>query len=167
MIVASGVTWRRLGVPALEALCGAGVFYGASGGEATALAGADVFLVGAGNSAGQAAVHLARHAASVTMLVRGTALAASMSDYLVRRIAATPNIAVRLRCTVVDGEGTARLERLMIADRGRGTVETARAAALFVMIGAEPHTDWLDGGVAGRQRLPADGPEPPTVRTRP
>ena len=148
VIIACGVTWRRLGVPALEALCGAGVFYGAAGGEAKALAGGDVFVVGAGNSAGQAAIHLARYAASVTMLVRGTALGASMSDYLVRRIEATPNIAVRLRSEVVDGEGTTRLERLTIAERVTGAVEVVPAAALFVMIGAEPRTDWLDGCVA-------------------
>jgi thioredoxin reductase (NADPH) len=95
VIIATGVTWRRLGIPALEALVGAGVFYGAAGAEARATVGHDVFVVGAGNSAGQAAIHLARYAASVTMVVRGLDLAASMSEYLVTEISKTTNIAVR------------------------------------------------------------------------
>jgi thioredoxin reductase (NADPH) len=143
VLVASGVSWRRLGVPRLEALVGAGVFYGAAGAEARAVEGEDVFVVGAGNSAGQAALHLARHAASVTLLVRGPELSQRMADYLVREIEAGPNLAVRLRTRVVDGLGDRRLEGLRL-ETGGGTEEVA-AAALFVMIGGEPRTEWLAG----------------------
>ena len=97
VVVASGVSWRRLGVPRLEALVGAGVFYGAAGAEARAMEGQEVFVVGAGNSAGQAALHLAKYAASVTVLVRGPDLAANMSDYLVQELEQAGNVAVRLR----------------------------------------------------------------------
>jgi thioredoxin reductase (NADPH) len=152
VLLAPGVTWRRLGVPALEALAGAGVFYGAAGSEAQAMAGEHVFVVGGGNSAGQAAVHLATYAASVTMLVRGAALGVTMSDYLVKKIEATPNITVRLHTEVVDGHGSGRLEALTLRDRDRATTETIPAAALFVLIGAEPHTQWLQGTVACDQQ---------------
>ncbi len=144
-IFATGVAWRRLGVPSLEALHGAGVFYGAAGAEARAVEGEDVFVVGAGNSAGQAAIHLARHAASVTILALEDALGTSMSDYLVKEIEATPNIAVRLRTQVVDGHGRGRLEGITLVDGQNGATESVPAAALFVLIGAEPHTWWLDG----------------------
>jgi thioredoxin reductase (NADPH) len=143
VVVASGVSWRRLGVPRLEALVGAGVFYGAAGAEARAMEGQDVFVVGAGNSAGQAALHLARYAASVTLLVRGPDLARSMSEYLVREIDQAPNVAVRLRTQVADGLGGHRLEGLAL--RHGGAVEEVPAAALFVMIGGEPRTEWLAG----------------------
>jgi thioredoxin reductase (NADPH) len=144
VVVATGVSWRRLGVPRLEALVGAGVFYGAAGAEARAMEGQDVYVVGAGNSAGQAALHLARYAASVTLVVRGTELGARMSDYLVQEIAHAPNVAVRLGTQVVDGLGSWRLEGLTLRRRD-GATEEVPAAALFVMIGAEPHTDWLSG----------------------
>ncbi len=151
VVVASGVSWRRLGVPRLEALVGAGVFYGAAGAEARAMEGQDVFVVGAGNSAGQAALHLAKYAASVTLVARGTDLGARMSDYLVQEIAHAPNVAVRLGTRVVDGLGSWRLEGLELrcAD---GRTEQVPAAALFVMIGAEPRTDWLEGVVARDDR---------------
>jgi thioredoxin reductase (NADPH) len=146
VVVASGVSWRRLGVPRLEALVGAGVFYGAAGAEARAMEGQEVFVVGAGNSAGQAALHLAKYAASVTLVVRGPDLGSKMSDYLVQEIAHAPNVAVRLGTQVVDGLGSWRLEGLELrcAD---GRTEQVPAAAVFVMIGAEPRTDWLDGVV--------------------
>jgi thioredoxin reductase (NADPH) len=144
VVVASGVAWRRLGVPRLEALVGAGVFYGAAGAEARAMEGQEVFVVGAGNSAGQAALHLAKHAASVTLLVRGPDLAASLSDYLVQEIEQAPNVAVRLRTQVADGLGGRRLEGLVLRG-GDGATEEVRAAALFVMIGGEPRTEWLSG----------------------
>ena len=105
VIVAPGIAWRRLGVPRLEALIGSGVFYGAAGSETRAMEGRDVFVVGAGNSAGQTALHLARYARQVTMLVRGDSLARSMSDYLTREIEVTANIAVRLHTEVTDGHG--------------------------------------------------------------
>jgi thioredoxin reductase (NADPH) len=147
VIIATGVAWRRLHAPGLEALHGAGVYYGAAGTEAPAMEGGDVFVVGAGNSAGQAAVHLARYARSVTLLVRGDALASSMSDYLVRELGAIPNVAVRLRAEVVGGEGRGRLERITLRDRQDGVARTVPAAGLFIMIGGEPRTDWLAGSV--------------------
>jgi thioredoxin reductase (NADPH) len=150
VVIATGVTWRRLGVPALESLVGAGVFYGAAGAEAHAMAGRDVYVIGAGNSAGQAALHLARYAASVTMAVRGPGLGATMSNYLITEISKTPNIRVRAGTEVVDGQGQCSLETLTLRERGNGGAgasETVPAAALFVMIGAEPRTGWLDGRV--------------------
>jgi thioredoxin reductase (NADPH) len=145
VVVASGVSWRRLGVPRLEALVGAGVFYGAAGAEARAMEGQEVFVVGAGNSAGQAALHLAKHAASVTLLVRGPDLARSMSEYLIQEIEQAPNVAVRLRTQVADGLGGRRLEGLALRRRDDDTTEEVPAAALFVMIGGEPRTEWLAG----------------------
>jgi thioredoxin reductase (NADPH) len=105
--------------------------------------GREVFVVGGANSAGQAAVHLARYAAKVTMLVRGQSLAESMSEYLVKEIAGTPNIAVRRGTAVMGGAGTGRLESLTLLDQVSGVTETVPAAAVFVMIGAEPRTQWL------------------------
>lgn len=147
VILAPGVAWRRLGVPRLEALVGAGVFYGAAGSEARAMAGRDVCVVGGGNSAGQAALHLAEHAASVTVLVRGDSLAESMSQYLVTELAQAPAVTVRTGVEVTDGHGDGRLEALTLRDRATGTVETRPTAALFVLVGGEPHTDWLGGAV--------------------
>jgi thioredoxin reductase (NADPH) len=143
VVLATGATYQRLGVPRLEALVGAGVFYGGGTTEAPAMTGQHVFVVGAGNSAGQAAVHLAKYAQQVTMIVRGADLGASMSDYLVKRIETTQNIDVRLRTTVVDGHGSGRLQELVLHEDATGRVETLPAAALFVLIGASPHTDWL------------------------
>src|SRR5581483_2860621 len=147
VIVSTGATWRRLGVPSLEALHGAGVFYGAAPSEAAAAEGLRVFVVGGGNSAGQAAVHLARSAASVTLLVRGAALGASMSDYLIRELDRTPNVRIRLETEIAGGRGTTRLTHLTLRD-GRGATEETEADALYVMIGAAPHTDWLGDVVA-------------------
>jgi thioredoxin reductase (NADPH) len=143
VILATGVSWRRLGVPSLEALVGAGVFYGAAASEAPAMRGREVYVVGGANSAGQAAVYLARYAARVRMLVRGASLAEAMSDYLVREIEAAPNIVVRYQIEVVDGHGNGHLTALTLKDRTTGTTETVPATALFILIGAEPHTDWL------------------------
>jgi thioredoxin reductase (NADPH) len=143
VVIATGIEWRRLGVPSLEALVGRGVFYGAAAGEARAMQDQDVFVVGAGNSAGQAALHLAKYARAVTLLVRGDALTKSMSSYLVRAIEATPNVLVRLRTEVVDGAGDGSLERITLADRANGTLEEVPATALFVVIGGDPQTRWL------------------------
>ncbi len=143
VVLATGASYQRLGVPRIEALVGAGVFYGGGITEAPAMAGQHVFVVGAGNSAGQAAVHLARYADQVTMIVRGGGLAVSMSDYLVKAIEATENIHVRLHTTVVDGHGTERLEELVLRDESTGRTQTVPAGALFILIGAKPHTDWL------------------------
>ncbi|MGN6793014.1 MAG: NAD(P)/FAD-dependent oxidoreductase, partial [Streptosporangiaceae bacterium] len=147
VIISTGVTWRRLGVPALESLVGAGVFYGAAGAEARALAGRDVYVIGAGNSAGQAAIHLARYASSVTMVVRGAGLQNSMSSYLVTEISKIANIHLRTATEVVGGTGSCTLETLTLRHRPGGTTETVNAAALFVMIGAKPHTEWLEGSM--------------------
>jgi thioredoxin reductase (NADPH) len=143
VVLATGVTWRRLGLPTLEALIGAGVFYGAAAAEARATSGRDVFVVGAGNSAGQAAIHLAKYAACVTMVVRGADLTSTMSDYLVTEISKTPNIDVRLRTEIFDGNGRTHLETLTLRNRDSDAIEVTPAAALFLMIGAEPHTQWL------------------------
>jgi thioredoxin reductase (NADPH) len=147
VIVATGMTYRRIGIPALERFVGAGVFYGAAGVEAPALAGEEVYLVGGANSAGQAAVHLARFAARVVLVVRGHSLAASMSDYLITQLDALPNVAVRLHTRVVEGHGKARLEGLTLEDVRTGRREQVAAAGLFVLIGAEPRTEWLRGTI--------------------
>ena len=143
VIVATGIAWRRLGVPRLEALVGSGVFYGSAASEAPAMEGRDVFVVGAGNSGGQAALHLARYARQVTMLVRGDSLARSMSDYLIREIEATAAITVRLHTEITDGHGEGHLDTLTLHDKLRDRTEQVPAAALFVLIGGEPHTRWL------------------------
>ena len=147
VVLAMGASYQRLGIPSLEALVGAGVFYGGGITEAPAMEGLQVFVAGAGNSAGQAAVHLAKYAQRVTILARGGSLAASMSDYLVKEIGAKTNIDVRLHTKIVDGSGTHRLESLVIQDSSAGTTETLRAAALFVLIGAQPRTDWLPAAI--------------------
>ena len=148
VVIATGVSWRRLGVPALEALLGKGVYYGAAVGESRAMQGQDVFIVGAGNSAGQAALYLATHARSVTLLVRGESFAASMSSYLVRTIRSTANIKVRHRTEVVGGAGDEHLATLTLADRAHNVMEDVAAAALFIMIGGQPHTQWLPDEIA-------------------
>jgi thioredoxin reductase (NADPH) len=148
VIIAQRVTWRPLGVPSAERLLGATVFYGATGSEARALTGEPVLVVGGGHSAGQAAVHLARYARSVTMVARGPSLSASMSAYLAQELAAASNISVRFRTEVAEAQGAGRLEPVLLCDRDTGATERVDASAMFVMIGAEPHTQWLDEVVA-------------------
>ena len=121
VVIATGVSYRRLGIPSLDALTGAGVFYGAATTEASAMKDQEVFVVGGANSAGQAAVHLARYAARVTLLVRGPSLTESMSEYLIKEITGTPNIAVRPSTVVIGGGGTGRLDSLTLQDRLSGT----------------------------------------------
>jgi thioredoxin reductase (NADPH) len=145
VVVATGVSYNRLEVDGVGALVGKGVFYGAATAEAPAFVGQEVFVVGAGNSAGQAAVHLARYASRVTLLVRGAAL--TMSDYLVRQIDRLDNVVIRYRTEVAGAAGKERLEALEIKDVQKRTTERVTAAALFVLIGAGPHTDWLDGAI--------------------
>jgi thioredoxin reductase (NADPH) len=147
IIVAPGISWRRLGIPRLEALVGSGVFYGAAGSETRAMDGCDVFVVGGGNSAGQTALHLARIARQVTMVVRSDDLARSMSAYLIREIRATSNITVRLCTEVTDGHGSDHLDSLTLHDGRSGRTEQVGAAALFVLIGGEPHTQWLPDAI--------------------
>jgi thioredoxin reductase (NADPH) len=147
VLLAMGASYRRLGVPSLEALCGAGVFYGGSTSEAAALAGRNVVIVGGANSAGQAALHLAGYARQVTLVIRASSLRAGMSDYLVRQVEATPNVEVCLGCTVVGGGGDGHLEHLVIREATSGRETTVDADALFALIGAAPNTDWLPAGI--------------------
>jgi thioredoxin reductase (NADPH) len=147
VVIATGMAYRRLGIPALDALTGAGVFYGAAVTEAKAMKDREVFVVGGANSAGQAAIHLARYAAQVTVLVRGGSLSDSMSEYLLREIESAPNIAVRYRVAVTGGTGHSRLEQLTLTDLESGAAGTVDAVALFVLIGAEPRTHWLPDAV--------------------
>ena len=143
VLLATGASYRRLGVPALEALNGAGVFYGGPASEAPAMAGRDVYVLGGANSAGQAALHLARYARRVTLVVRAQSLDAGMSHYLVRQVEATPKLQVRLGTEIVGGGGDGWLEHLVLRDRADGSEETVDADGLFLMIGARPHTEWL------------------------
>ena len=143
VVLAMGVSYRRLGIPALDELVGQGVFYGASASEAERFTGRSVFVVGAGNSAGQAAVHLAEHAKRVTILVRRTTLAETMSKYLIDEIDGRLNIHVRFETEIVDGTGRGALESLTLRDNGKRVTETFPADAVFILIGAQPLTDWL------------------------
>jgi thioredoxin reductase (NADPH) len=148
VVLAMGVSYRRLGVPALDELTGMGVFYGASASEAERFTGRSVFVVGAGNSAGQAAVHLAKHARRVTVLVRRTTLAETMSRYLIDEIEGQLNIDVRYQTEIVDGTGDGALESLTLANSATGEQEVVPADAVFILIGAQPHTGWLPDGIA-------------------
>jgi thioredoxin reductase (NADPH) len=143
IVLAPGITWRRLGIPRLEALIGTGVFYGAAGSEARAMKGRHVCVVGAGNSAGQAAMHLAKHADSVTVLVRGDSLSASMSEYLITELGELSNVEVRVGVEITDGEGEEHLEAITLRNLADGSTERVPTSGLFVMIGGVPHTDWL------------------------
>ena len=147
VVIATGVSYRRLGVPSLEDLSGHGVYYGASVSAAQALAGLRAGVIGAGNSAGQAALHLARYCAAVHMIVRGARLADSMSAYLVDAISALPMIKVHLNTEVVDGQGDGQLEWVTMRDRISGQEQQLQLESLFVMIGARPRTDWLPSEV--------------------
>jgi thioredoxin reductase (NADPH) len=164
VIIATGVAYRRLGIPALEDLQGRGVFYGAAASEAPAMRGRNVFVAGGGNSAGQAALHLARWAAQVTILVRAPSLAASMSDYLIRQIGAAPNIKVgyHVQAAGGTGTGTGHLQSLVLEDTATGARRAVPADALFVFIGAQPRTGWLGETVArDRQGFIRTGPDLP------
>lgn len=148
VVIATGVTWRRLNVPGLEQLTGAGVYYGAAMTEAMACRDERVFIVGGANSAGQGAMYFSRYASHVTMLVRGDGLARTMSQYLIDQIEKTSNIEVRACVQVVKAHGNERLEAIDILDANGDRVETVPATSLFIFIGAEPCTEWLDGIVA-------------------
>jgi thioredoxin reductase (NADPH) len=147
VLLATGISYRKLEVPGADALTGRGVFYGSAMTEAPACVGSDIYIVGGANSAGQAAVFLARHARRVTMLVRGGDLETSMSHYLVRQIAEIPNIDVRLGTEVIALDGDDHLEEITLCESATGTKETVRAGYLFVFIGAAPRTEWLEGVV--------------------
>ena len=147
IVLATGVTYRRLGVPELEALSGAGVFYGGAGSDAHRMSGQKVFVLGGANSAGQVALHLARYARRLTLVARSPSLEAGMSHYLVRQLAATPNVDVRLGTEIVGGGGDGWLTHLVLRDRTSGAEETVAADGLYLSIGARPHTEWLPGEI--------------------
>jgi thioredoxin reductase (NADPH) len=152
VILATGVSYRRLDAPGMADMTGRGVYYGSALTEASACLGQDVYVVGGANSAGQAAVYLARHAKSVTILVRGSSLEKSMSYYLIRQIADIPNISVRTCTEVVEVKGSDHLESLTLRDTGKGTTESVDAQLLFLFIGAAPLTDWLEDVVVRDSR---------------
>lgn len=151
VVLATGVSYRFLEADGLEELIGRGVFYGASASEARHTEGDDVYVVGAANSAGQAALHFARFARSVVMVVRGDDLGKSMSQYLVSRIESTPNIEVRYETEVVGGGGSEHLERITLRDAS-GALDEVEASWLYVFIGASPRTDWLPASIARDER---------------
>ncbi|MYX29542.1 FAD-dependent oxidoreductase [Streptomyces sp. SID8381] len=168
VILATGVSYRQLPAPGADGLTGCGVFYGSALTEAPACEGQDVYIVGGANSAGQAAMFLARGAKSVTLLVRGPSLEASMSYYLIQQIREAPNITVRTGTVVAEAHGSGRLEQLTLHDVAAGRSERVDAQWMFVFIGAAPLTDWLDGTVLRDERgflltgpdLTADGRPP-------
>jgi thioredoxin reductase (NADPH) len=169
VVLATGVSYRSLNAPGVKELTGCGVFYGSAATEAPGCRGEDVYIVGGANSAGQAAVFFAKHAATVTLLVRGPNLEASMSTYLIKQLDAIDNVSVRTRSEVVEAHGDGHLQSLTICDRDTEAVESVKAASMFVFIGAAPRTEWLDGVVERDQRgfvrtgpdLVVDGQRPP------
>ena len=148
VIIATGVSYRRLEVPGADQLTGRGIYYGAAVSETSSVRGESIHIIGAANSAGQAAIHFATVAQNVTMLIRGAALSASMSHYLAERIHATPNIEIRYHSTVDEVCGGEHLEQVVLRDTDSGERQVEPACALFVFIGATPRTDWLDGRLA-------------------
>jgi thioredoxin reductase (NADPH) len=144
LLIATGVDWRKLNVPGMDRLQGAGVYYGAGSTEAPSCRDETVYIVGGANSAGQAAMNFARFARLVVMLVRGASLSSTMSKYLIDDIGRTPNIEVQTHCQVVEVHGEERLEAISVRCTQTNTVDRVPAAALFIFIGAEPKTEWLD-----------------------
>lgn len=152
LLIATGVQWRKLDVPGIEKLHGAGIYYGAAMTEAIECRGETVYLVGGANSAGQAAVHFANYAQSVVMLVRGNSLKSSMSQYLIDRIQQTGNIAVQYNSRIVEVHGNNRLEAISIHCATSAETTTVPASSLFIFIGAIPHADCVDGIVERDER---------------
>jgi thioredoxin reductase (NADPH) len=148
VVISIGVQYRRLSAPGVQELLGAGVFYGASLCEGAATRGRTVYIVGGGNSAGQAAVHLARYADHVTIVLRGRSLAAAMSSYLIDQIRELPNITIRPDTQVTRADGAGRLEELTLYNSATRREEDVEASALFILAGAQPRTDWLPGTLA-------------------
>lgn len=169
VVLATGVSYRRLDAPGLEEFTGAGVFYGAAVTEAPTCAGEEVYMVGGANSAGQAAVHFSRFAERVHLLIRGGDLTRSMSSYLIDQIDAIDNIVLHPWTEVIDGKGDGHLQQLTLRDTRSGATDAVATSWLFVFIGAEPRTEWLDGVVVRDPRgfvltgtdLLADGRRPP------
>jgi thioredoxin reductase (NADPH) len=168
LLIASGLSWKKLDIPGVEKLQEAGVYYGASMTEAALCSGEDVFVVGGANSAGQAAVYFARFAKSVTMLVRGDSLEKGMSQYLIDQIREVPNIRVETQAEVVEVHGDDHLESITIANHATESIRTDSTSALFIFIGAMPCTAWLRGQLPMDERgylltgamLPKDGDRP-------
>jgi thioredoxin reductase (NADPH) len=147
VVIATGVAYRTLGVPSVDKLTGAGVVYADSVAEPSALAGQEVFIVGATAAAAQAALDLAKHASNVTMVVRAGKIDASVAAGLAKEVDRTRNIRVRVNTQVVEAFGEGRLQGVRLRHRVSGTIEAARTRALFVMMGADPNTEWLKGSV--------------------
>jgi thioredoxin reductase (NADPH) len=143
VVLATGVAWRKLATPGIDACVGRGVFYGASRGEAYSVRGKDVFLVGGGNSAGQAAMFFSRYARNVSLVVRGSGLERTMSAYLIEQIRSVPNITVEPYTTIEAVLGDGRLERIVTRSSASGTEREREAHALFIFIGADAETAWL------------------------
>jgi thioredoxin reductase (NADPH) len=169
VVLATGVSYRMLDVPGCTELTGSGVFYGSAATEARSCAGQEVYIVGGANSAGQAAMHFARYATRVHMLIRSADLRRSMSQYLIDQIQSMGNIEVHPFTEVCRSEGDEHLERLTLVDVQTGQTRTVETSWLFIFIGAEPRTDWLDGVVSRDERgfvltgphLMAGGQRPP------
>ncbi len=152
MLLATGVQWRKLDIPGMDRLQGAGVYYGGTATEAISCRDEDVYIVGGANSAGQAAMFFSQYAKRVVMLVRGDSLAATMSQYLIEQVEMTRNIHVEYRTRVVEAHGEDRLESVSIICDFSGDVNRVPANSLFIFIGAEPRTAWLDGVVERNER---------------
>ena len=148
VLIATGVQWRKLNVPGADRLTGAGIYYGAGAFEAASCKDEDVFVIGGANSAGQAAMNFASYARRVIMLVRGESLSTSMSKYLIDECARKPNIEVQYGVQLVEAHGADRLEAISVRCDRTGEVDKTPAFSVFVFIGAEPGTDWLEGVVA-------------------
>jgi thioredoxin reductase (NADPH) len=168
VLLATGISYRKLPAPRVDELTGRGVFYGSAATEGPACAGEDVYIVGAANSAGQAAVFLSQHARRVTLLARADSLEHSMSYYLMRQVDDIPNIDVRLTTEVIAAHGDDHLEQLTLCNSVTGAQETVPAGYLFVFIGAEPRTEWLEGVVVRDARgFVLTGPDLLVDRHRP
>ncbi|GAA2477057.1 response regulator [Winogradskya consettensis] len=168
IVLATGVAYRPLAADGIAALTGSGVYYGSAATEGPSCAGSDVYIIGGANSAGQAALFFSRYARSVTLLVRGDSLEASMSYYLIQQLNRIDNIHVRTRCEVVGAEGDGHLQAITICDSKNGSVAAVECGYLFIFIGAEPRTDWLDGAVARDEKgFVYTGPDLLSNGTRP
>jgi thioredoxin reductase (NADPH) len=152
LLVATGVQWRKLDAPGVERLTGAGIYYGAAMTEAMSCKNEDVYVVGGANSAGQAAMFFSKYARKVVMVVRGSSLAASMSQYLIDQIKHTPNIHIEFNTSVAEAHGEERLEAISIHCTVSGETNTVPANSLFILIGALPRTEWLEGVVERDER---------------
>jgi thioredoxin reductase (NADPH) len=152
LMIATGVQWRKLDIPGMARLQGAGVYYGAGPAEAISCRDEEVYIVGGANSAGQAAMNFSRYARRVVILVRGSSLDSSMSRYLIDEIAQTPKIEVQTGSRVVEVHGEGRLESISIQCDKTGSIDRVPATALYIFIGAEPSTAWLNGFVERDER---------------